>query len=131
MDLLRIKGILGSNGHKKWILPNKSSYDYTGKNIFFHVSRWSIFLVLKWAWVEDPPVVPKNSSFLFQSLTITGFNVYKYANDFYDSLDELSSMCTNGKIQPHENVVEGFENMPKALIDQLDGKSQGKTILRV
>ena len=76
-------------------------------------------------------VVPKNSSFLFQSLTITGFNVYKYANDFYDSLDELSSMCTNGKIKPHENVVEGFENMPKALIDQLDGKSQGKTILRV
>ena len=40
-------------------------------------------------------------------------------------------MCTNGKIQPHENVVEGFENMPKALIDQLDGKSQGKTMLRV
>ena len=98
---------------------------------FFHVSRWSIFLVLKWAWAEDPPVVLKISSFLFQSLTITGFNVYKYANDFYDSLDELSSMCTNGKIQPHENVVEGFENMPKALIDQLDGKSQGKTILRV
>ena len=41
-------------------------------------------------------------------------------------------MCTsNGRIQPYENVVEGFENMPKALIDQLDGKSQGKTILRV
>ena len=89
------------------------------------------FSGLKMGMSWGPPVVPKNSSFLFQSLTITGFNVYKYANDFYDSLDELSSMCTNGKIQPHENVVEGFENMPKALIDQLDGKSQGKTILRV
>jgi len=80
----------------------------------------------------DIEMVPANDLVVgLKSLTITGFNVYKYANDFYDSLDELSSMCTNGKIQPHENVVEGFENMPKALIDQLDGKSQGKTILRV
>ena len=70
-------------------------------------------------------------NFLFQSLTITGFNIYKYANDFYDSLNELSDWCTSGKIHPYENVVEGFENMPKALIDQLDGKSQGKAILRV
>ena len=40
-------------------------------------------------------------------------------------------MCKAGKLQPHENVIEGFENMPKALIDQLEGKSQGKAILRV
>ena len=76
-------------------------------------------------------ILVQNSSFLFQSLTITGFNIYKYVNDFYDSLNELSLWCTSGKLQPYENVIEGFENMPKALIDQLDGKSQGKAILRV
>ena len=64
-------------------------------------------------------------------MTITGFNIYKYVNDFYDSLNELSLWCTSGKLQPYENVIEGFENMPRALIDQLDGKSQGKAILRV
>jgi NADPH-dependent curcumin reductase CurA len=27
-------------------------------------------------------------------------------------------------------VVEGFENLPKAFIEQLEGKSQGKVIVR-
>ena len=66
-----------------------------------------------------------------KGLTIAGFNVYRYLDEFESSLDELSDMCKHGQLQPFENVIEGFENMPKALIDQLDGKSQGKAILRV
>ena len=34
-------------------------------------------------------------------------------------------------MKPYEHVVEGFENMPKAFIDQMEGKSQGKVIVRV
>ena len=57
--------------------------------------------------------------------------MYRYLDEFESSLDELSEMCKHGQLQPFENVIEGFENMPKALIEQLDGKSQGKAILRV
>ena len=46
-------------------------------------------------------------------------------------LFQLTEWCKNGELKPHEHVVEGFENMPKAFIDQLQGKSQGKVIVRV
>ena len=66
-----------------------------------------------------------------KELTIVGFNVFRYSEFFEETLDELSQLCRDGKLQAHEHVIEGFENMPKALIDQLQGKSQGKVIVRV
>jgi NADPH-dependent curcumin reductase CurA len=35
-----------------------------------------------------------------------------------------------GKIRVHETVIEGFENMPQAFIDLLDGKNTGKQIIK-
>ena len=46
-------------------------------------------------------------------------------------MDQLMEWCRDGEIQPYEHVVEGFENLPKAFIEQLDGHSQGKVIVRV
>ena len=66
-----------------------------------------------------------------KALTITGFNLFKYSEHFEDTLDELSELCRSGKLQAHEHVLEGFENMPKALVEQLEGSSQGKVIVRV
>ncbi len=60
-----------------------------------------------------------------------GLNVYRHAQHFESSLDELTEWCKTGKLKPYEHVVEGFENMPKAFMDQLEGKSQGKIIIRV
>ena len=45
--------------------------------------------------------------------------------------DKLSDWIKDGLLKPYEHVVEGFENMPKAFIDQMEGKSQGKVIVRV
>jgi NADPH-dependent curcumin reductase CurA len=87
-------------------------------NAYGHLCRFLIFVRALY------------SSFL-QELTIVGFNVYRYHEHFATSLDELSELCRSGKLHPYEHVIEGFENMPKALIDQLDGKSQGKVIVRV
>lgn len=66
-----------------------------------------------------------------KALTIVGFNLYKYVEHFEESLDQLSEWCKSGKLQAYEHQIEGFENMPKALIEQLEGKSQGKVIVRV
>ena len=33
--------------------------------------------------------------------------------------------------QPHETVTEGFESIPKAFVDMMEGSSQGKVIVRV
>ena len=68
---------------------------------------------------------------LFQELSIFGFNVYKYADLFDGARDQLAEWIREGSLKPYEHVVEGFENMPKAFIDQMEGKSQGKVIVRV
>ena len=64
-------------------------------------------------------------------MSIFGFNVYKYIDLFDDARDQLSEWIKEGLLKPYEHVVEGFENMPKAFIDQMEGKSQGKVIVRV
>ena len=69
--------------------------------------------------------------FLPQELTITGFNVYRYTHLFEEALNQLTEWCKSGDLKPYEHVVEGFENMPKAFMDQINGKSQGKVIVRV
>ena len=68
---------------------------------------------------------------IFQELSICGFNVYKYLDLFDGARDKLSEWIKDGLLKPYEHVVEGFENMPKAFIDQMEGKSQGKVIVRV
>lgn len=35
-----------------------------------------------------------------------------------------------GKIQYHEHVIEGFENMPSAFMGMLKGENLGKTIVK-
>lgn len=46
-------------------------------------------------------------------------------------MDQLIEWCKEGHLTPYEHVVEGFEHMPRSFIDQLEGKSQGKVIVRV
>ena len=81
---------------------------------------------------QQVPMVPANDlAVALKELTIVGFNVFRYAEYFEETLDELSELCRDGKLQAYEHVIEGFENMPVALINQLQGKSQGKVIVRV
>ena len=58
-------------------------------------------------------------------------NVYKYIDLFDTARDQLADWVREGSLKPYEHVVEGFENMPKAFMDQMEGKSQGKVIVRV
>eukprot|EP00095_Tigriopus_kingsejongensis_P002438 maker-scaffold380_size190731-snap-gene-0.38 protein:Tk02438 transcript:maker-scaffold380_size190731-snap-gene-0.38-mRNA-1 annotation:"nadp-dependent leukotriene b4 12-hydroxydehydrogenase" len=81
---------------------------------------------------SNVPMVPSDDlSISLKELSIFGFNVYRHLERKEEALDQLLEWCKDGIVQPHEDVVEGFENLPKAFIDQLDGKSQGKVIIRV
>ena len=50
---------------------------------------------------------------------------------FDDARSQLAEWVKDGSLKPYEHVVEGFENMPRAFIEQMEGKSQGKVIVRV
>ena len=70
---------------------------------------------------------------------LNGGRLFFYTNSgfsqiWYDQIQRFFnisfSRCRQGKLNAFEHVVEGFENLPKTFLEQLEGKSQGKVIVR-
>lgn len=61
-----------------------------------------------------------------------GFNVYaRWSNRWIEGIEENLKWLKEGKIKYEETVTEGFENMPVAFIEMLQGKNTGKAIVKV
>jgi NADPH-dependent curcumin reductase CurA len=64
-------------------------------------------------------------------LTLRGFIV----SDFYDHRDaalaELKGWVDDGRLRVQEDVIEGLENAPEALIGLLRGENRGKRMIKV
>ncbi len=80
-----------------------------------------------------PPHGPRGVPGLIvtKRLSVRGFVVM----DFYDGRDaalaELKSWIDSGKLKAPEDVIDGFENLPGALIGLLAGENRGKRMVRV
>ncbi len=68
---------------------------------------------------------------LVKRLTIRGFLVFDFANQQPDFLAEVGPLVRDGCIKYREDIVEGLENAPRALIGLLRGENFGKVIVRV
>ena len=62
---------------------------------------------------------------------VQGFLVSDYAPRFGEALKEMSGWVREGKLKYREDVVEGFENMPKALIGLFHGENIGKRVVKI
>jgi NADPH-dependent curcumin reductase CurA len=55
--------------------------------------------------------------------------------DFYDRKDQaladLRSWVESGKLKVYEDIIDGFENLPRALIGLLAGENIGKRMVKV
>jgi NADPH-dependent curcumin reductase CurA len=64
-------------------------------------------------------------------LTLTGFVVM----DFYDkrpaALAELKSWVESGQLTVREDIIDGLENLPQALVGLLAGENVGKRMVRI
>jgi NADPH-dependent curcumin reductase CurA len=64
-------------------------------------------------------------------LNLKGFVVM----DFYDKKDQaladLKSWVESGKLKVYEDIIDGFENLPRALIGLLAGENIGKRMVKV
>jgi hypothetical protein len=64
-------------------------------------------------------------------LKVDGFVVM----DFYDgknaALAQLRSWVESGQLKVQEDVIDGLENLPAALIGLLAGENRGKRMVRV
>jgi NADPH-dependent curcumin reductase CurA len=64
-------------------------------------------------------------------LVMQGFIVMDYMKESQQALAELQSWVASGKLKVQEDVIDGLENTPKALIGLLAGENRGKRMVRV
>lgn len=78
-------------------------------------------------WPKVPILQPK---FVFNQLSMKGFLVWAYNDRLFEGITNMKKWVDEGKIKYRETTTDGFENMPKALIDMLQGKNTGKAIVK-
>lgn len=64
-------------------------------------------------------------------LTMQGFIVMDYMNQRDQALADLQGWVSSGKIKVQEDVIDGLENTPQALIGLLAGENRGKRMVKV
>ena len=62
---------------------------------------------------------------------VQGFLVFDYAARYASALEQLSQWVRSGQIKYHEDIIEGFENMPRALIGLFRGENLGKRLVKI
>jgi NADPH-dependent curcumin reductase len=56
---------------------------------------------------------------------MSGFFVYNHVNRWHEVMDEMADWIRDGKLNPVQDVVNGFEAMPEALSRLYEGKNVG------
>jgi len=81
----------------------------------------------------QPARGPRGVPFLLvvKRLTMRGFIVSDFFAKRDEALARLSSWVGEGRIKVFEDIVEGFENLPAALIGLLHGENRGKRMVKI
>ncbi len=82
---------------------------------------------------DAAPTGPRNlpGVVVVKRLRMEGFIVMDFAKDDAKAVTALQSWMKDGKIKVEEDVVDGLDNAPKALIGLLAGDNRGKRMVRV
>jgi NADPH-dependent curcumin reductase len=71
------------------------------------------------------------ASALNKSMTIRGFIVREFWDQFDRFFGEVSVWIRGGKIRYREDIVDGFQNTPAAFAGMLRGENFGKLIIHI
>jgi hypothetical protein len=64
-------------------------------------------------------------------LVLRGFVVMDFAGEYPKALANLKAWVEDGALQVREDIIDGFENLPTALVGLLAGENIGKRMVRV
>lgn len=70
-------------------------------------------------------------SLLVNSALMQGFIITDYAARFAEGIGALGRWLAEGKLKYAENIVEGFENTPRAFLGLFTGENLGKQLVKV
>ncbi len=80
----------------------------------------------------DPPPGPRAfGNILVQRALVQGFIILDHLHRAPEAGAEIAAWIREGKLQPLETVVEGFEQLPTAINMLFDGANVGKLVVRV
>jgi NADPH-dependent curcumin reductase CurA len=80
----------------------------------------------------EPELAPRNERFvLVNRVRIQGFIVFDFAARYKEGLAQLAAWLREGKLKYREDVVDGLERAPAALIGLLQGRNFGKMLVRL
>ena len=81
---------------------------------------------------EPPPQGPRpNRALLVARARMQGFLVLDYMHRADEAVAELSQWLRDGRLSYAEDIVEGLENAPAALVRLLAGENNGKMLVKV
>jgi NADPH-dependent curcumin reductase CurA len=80
---------------------------------------------------ERPPGPRSFSNLLVQRVRLEGFIVLDHLGRIGEAIGDLARWMQEGKLQPLETIVEGFEQLPTAINMLFDGANTGKLVVRV
>ena len=80
-----------------------------------------------------PPHGPRGvpGMIVVKRLTVRGFIVMDFFARRAAALAQLQAWVRDGKIRVVEDVIDGFENLPQALVGLLHGENRGKRMVKV
>jgi len=80
----------------------------------------------------EPPKGPANYlALLVQRARMEGFVVLDFQARYAEAQAQLAGWLAEGKLHYREDVVEGLENAPKALLRLFDGSNTGKLMVKI
>jgi len=81
---------------------------------------------------EQVPPGPQNYfGLVHTNATMQGFLVHHYLEHHATAMQRLTAWVKDGAIRQKEDIVEGFENAPRALLRLFSGTNVGKQLLKV
>jgi NADPH-dependent curcumin reductase CurA len=79
----------------------------------------------------QPPPGPNLGPVLVNRVLVQGFIVSDHLDRLGDFLRDVGAWLREGRLKYREDVVEGLERAPEALIGLLRGRNLGKMLVRV
>lgn len=75
---------------------------------------------------------PKNYfNLVYKQATMSGFYIFNFAHQFAKVHGRLAELIGNNQLQYAEDVVEGIDNAPQALIRVLSGENFGTQLVKI
>ena len=83
-------------------------------------------------YLLDQPFGPTNYTKLRRANgTMKGFFIYNYAPRFDEAEEKMAEWLAAGKLEPAEDIIQGFDQMPAGLARLYDGGNLGVSMCRV